>query len=1005
MTPQHLAFLQALSQHLPAERLITDPMRTLAYGTDASFYRLVPQIVVRAIDEAEVGHVLRLAREHMVPVTLRAAGTSLSGQAVSDSVLVLINDGWTGIEVLDDGHRIRLQPGVIGQHANDALRRYQRKIGPDPASINTARIGGMAANNSSGMCCGTAQNGYHTLAALRVMLPDGTVLDTADAASVAAFRRSHARLLQGLTDLAQQIRRNPALEAKVRRKYRLKNTTGYGINALIDFIDPVDMLAHLMIGSEGTLGFIAGITYHTVPDHPHKASCLALFDELDAACRAVSALKAQGAVDAVELVDRLSLLAVQNKSGLPTFLYGDQAPRAAALLIETRGASPTELAERCADVQATLTLAGPAANSGFSTDAAVCETYWAVRKGLFPAVGAQRPVGTTCVIEDVAFPVEQLTEGVLRLRALLEQHGYTEGLIFGHALEGNLHFVFAPGFDSDAEVQRYSRFMDDVSHLVAVEFGGSLKAEHGTGRNVAPFVRLEWGDEAYDVMVAIKQLFDPEGLLNPDVIISRDEQVHLKDLKRLPAADAIVDKCIECGFCEPVCPSNGLSLTPRQRIVLWRRIQQLKRDGSDAALLAQLEADYQWAGLDTCAATGMCATRCPVGINTGALVKQLRGPAKHPGLAQTLERHLGAVVGTARAGLGVLKLARGVLGADRVEAINRVAHRVIPLIPLVPAATPGPAKSLRSLPAGPSPLPSPQRGEGVNTHPAQAPGAFLPLPLQEGVNTHPAQQAGGLLPLPLGEGGGEGGVFARSEGVEKVVYFVSCVNRAFAENPGGGDTLADATFRLLGKAGYTPVLPPQINRLCCGQPFDSKNATTAANAALKRTEAALLSASQQGRLPVYLDNAPCALRLIDAQQAGQLDARLQLHDAVSFLADRVLPRVTLTPKLDQLAVHIPCSTSKVGAGAKLVALAKQCAQDVTVPDIACCGFAGDKGFTLPALNANSLKRLVPALPEGCGCGVSASRTCQIGLASHGGIPYRSIEALLDDCATAGRAAI
>ena len=144
MTPQHQAFLQALSQHVPAERLITDPMRTLAYGTDASFYRLVPQIVVRAIDEAEVGHVLRLARTHHVPVTLRAAGTSLSGQAVSDSVLVLINDGWTGIEVQDGGQRIRLQPGVIGQHANDALRRFQRKIGPDPASINTARIGGIS---------------------------------------------------------------------------------------------------------------------------------------------------------------------------------------------------------------------------------------------------------------------------------------------------------------------------------------------------------------------------------------------------------------------------------------------------------------------------------------------------------------------------------------------------------------------------------------------------------------------------------------------------------------------------------------------------------------------------------------------------------------------------------------------------------------------------------------------------------------------------------------------
>jgi D-lactate dehydrogenase len=944
MSPQHTAFLAALRPHVSAARLITDPTRTLAWGTDASFYRLVPQIVVRALDEAEVATVLRLAHEHRVAVTLRAAGTSLSGQAVTDSVLVLVQEGWTDIEVQDGGARIRLQPGVIGQHANDALRRFGRKIGPDPASIATARIGGIAANNSSGMCCGTAQNGYHTLAALRVMLADGTLLDTADAASVAAFRLSHAGLLAALEALSLHIRSNPALEAKVRRKYRLKNTTGYGINALIDFIDPVDMLAHLMIGSEGTLGFIASITYNTVPDHPHKASALVLFDELEVACQAVSTLKAQGAVDAVELVDQPSILAVQGKAGLPGFLYGvttARTPRAAALLIETRGASAAELAGHCADINSALATHAPAAHSGFSSDAAVCETYWAVRKGLFPAVGATRPVGTTCVIEDVAFPVERLAEGVLRLRALLQQHGYTEALIFGHALDGNLHFVFAPGFDSDAEVQRYSRFMDDVGQLVAVEFGGSLKAEHGTGRNVAPFVRLEWGDEAYEVMLAIKQLFDPAGLLNPDVIISRDEQIHLKDLKRLPAADDLVDQCIECGFCEPVCPSNGLSLTPRQRIVLWRRIQQLQRDGSDPALLAELQQQYGWLGLDTCAATGMCATRCPVGINTGHLVKKLRGPAAHPALAGTLERHLGSVVGTARAGLGVLKLARGMLGADRVHRLNEAVHRVIPVVPVAPVATPGPAGA----------LPANESADG---------------------------------PLSVGE---------------PLVYFASCVNRTFAENPGGGDTLADAAFRLLRKAGWAPRLPAHIATLCCGQPFESKGASDAALAALRRTEAALLQASDDGRIPVYLDNAPCALRLIEAQRAGQLDARLQLHDAVSFLNDHVVPRLKLTPQVEQLAVHVPCSTSKLGAGAKLVALAKHCASEVTVPDIACCGFAGDMGFTRPELNANSLKRLKPALPEGCGCGVSASRTCQIGLTSHAGIPYRSLEALLDDCAS------
>ncbi|WP_290873612.1 FAD-binding and (Fe-S)-binding domain-containing protein [Aquabacterium sp.] len=941
MTPQHQAFLDALAAHLPRERLVTDPMRTLALGTDASFYRLVPQVVVLARSEAEVATVLALAHTHQVAVTLRAAGTSLSGQAVSDSVLVLVNEGWTGIEVLDDGARVRLQPGVIGQHANDALRPYGRKIGPDPASINTARIGGMAANNSSGMCCGTAQNGYHTLAAIRVMLADGTVLDTGRTESVMAFRASHTELLDGLRSLARQVQANPALHRKIQHKYRLKNTTGYGLNALIDFDDPVDILAHLMIGSEGTLGFIAGITYDTVPDHAHKASVLVRFATLDACCRAVTALKDQGRVAAVELVDRRSILAVQGKPGMPDFMYGELPADAAALLIEVQGADASTLRGQIDAVETLLQGCGFDAISAFATDPKVCETYWALRKGLFPAVGAVRPVGSTCVIEDVAFPVERLAEGVRGLTGLFEKHGYNEALVFGHALEGNLHFVFAPTFESPSEVRRYSDFMDEVSRLVAVDFGGSLKAEHGTGRNVAPYVELEWGEDGYALMKAIKRLFDPAGLLNPDVIISADHGIHLANLKLLPAADPIVDTCIECGFCEPACPSNGLSLTPRQRIVLWRRIQQLRRDGSDAALLAQLESEYGYAGVDTCAATGMCATRCPVGINTGKLMKQLKGPSEHAGTASAIERHLGVAVMGARAGLGALKLAKAMVGEGGARSLNTLAHKVIPVLPIAPAATPQAAPALPAAPVPTTPL-APK---------------------------------------------------------DQVVYFASCVNRTFAEGDTGSGSLAAHTFSLLAKAGITPVYPPQQASLCCGQPFDSLNASEASHSALARTNEALLQASQQGAIDVYLDNAPCSLRLIEAQREGLIDARLKLFDATRFLAERVLPRLTVRKQVEHLAVHVPCATSKAGQREPLLAIARQCAQTLTVPDIACCGFAGSKGFTLPELNANSLRHLREALPEACTQGVSTSRTCQIGLSTHSGRPYASLEALLDDCSS------
>lgn len=279
-------FRRELEGFISAERLIDDPLRTLAYGTDASFYRLVPQLVVRVDDEDELGEILKAANRYQVPVTFRAAGTSLSGQAITDSVLLqLSGDGWRDYSVAQDGSSISLQPGIIGSRANEILADYNRKIGPDPASINTAKIGGIAANNSSGMCCGTAQNSYNTLQSMHVVLVDGTVLDSVDEASVAAFRRAHPKLLEKLDALARNTKDNDDLREKIRHKYRLKNTTGYSLNALVDFEEPLDVLQHLMIGSEGTLGFISSITYRTVPDHPCKATSLILFPDVETACR------------------------------------------------------------------------------------------------------------------------------------------------------------------------------------------------------------------------------------------------------------------------------------------------------------------------------------------------------------------------------------------------------------------------------------------------------------------------------------------------------------------------------------------------------------------------------------------------------------------------------------------------------------------------------------------------------------------------------------------------
>ncbi|MDZ3827486.1 FAD-binding and (Fe-S)-binding domain-containing protein [Pseudomonas monsensis] len=922
-------FLRDAQQLIPAERRFDDPLSTLAFGTDASFYRLIPKLVIRVESEDEVVSLLKLAQRDHVPVTFRAAGTSLSGQAISDSVLIVLGDNWNAREIRGQGTQIRLQPGVIGAQANAWLAPFGRKIGPDPASINACKIGGIVANNASGMCCGTAQNTYHTLAGIRLVLADGTRLDTEDAASVAAFRNSHGDLLERLATLGRETRANAELAARIRHKYRLKNTTGLSLNALVDFDEPVDILSHLLVGSEGTLGFISAVTYDTVIDHPHKASALIVFPDVETCCNAVTVLKSQP-VSAVELLDRRSLRSVQDKPGMPAFVQ-QLSNNACALLIESRAASSSLLQEQLVQIMASLSGFPVEKQVDFTEDPVENARLWAIRKDTFPAVGAVRKTGTTVIIEDVTFPVEQLAIGVNRLIELFDKHAYDEAILFGHALEGNLHFVFTQGFNSAEEVARYQAFMDDVAQLVAVEFGGSLKAEHGTGRNMAPFVELEWGSDAYQLMWQLKRLLDPNGILNPDVVLSEDPQIHLKHLKPLPAADEIVDKCIECGFCEPVCPSKGLTLSPRQRIVIWRDIQAKKRAGIDTR---ELEEAYAYQGIDTCAATGLCAQRCPVGINTGELVKKLRARnATHQKTADWIEGNFAKTLQGARFTLHVANGARMLLGAPRLAKLSATLTRLSKgQVPLWTNAMPQPEKAIRF-----SPSVSDER--------------------------------------------------------PRVVYLAACVSRVMG--PAAGDkeqmSLYDKTRGLLEKAGYQVVFPDNQDNLCCGQPFASKGYAEQAEHKRQELISALLHASRGGLDPIYCDTSPCTLRLV--QDVGEV--RLDLYDPVRFIRTHLLDRLEFTPQDAPIAVHVTCSTQHLGESQALIDLARKCSTNVVIPEgIHCCGFAGDKGFTTPELNSHSLRTLKEAVQH-CSEGISTSRTCEIGLTQHGGIDYHGLVYLVD----------
>jgi D-lactate dehydrogenase len=937
LPPAFRSFRQELlAEAIPAERLICDPLRTFALGTDASFYRLVPRVVVQVQSAAEVAAVLRAAARGGLGCTFRAGGTSLSGQAVTDAVLVRVTGAFRRAEVRAGGRSIALEPGVIGAEANALLAPYGRKIGPDPASIGAAMIGGIAANNASGMCCGTAQSSYRTVEAMRLVLADGGELDTGVAASRAAFAARRPELLEGLAGLRREVLADPALTALIRRKYAIKNTTGYSLNALIDFEDPFDILQHLVIGSEGTLAFIAEITYRTVEDHPHRASALVFFPDMEAAARATQRLET-GRVSAVELMDRPSLRAVQGKPGLPPELAG-LPPEACALLVEVRGESPAALQERIGAATALLEGIVTLHPVRFTTVKAEFEALWDVRRGLFPAVGAARRIGTTVVIEDVAFPMQHLAAGVTALQGLLQVHGYAEGIIFGHALDGNVHFVFTQDFAAPAEVERYRRFLEDVAELVVTRFGGSLKAEHGTGRNMAPFVAREWGPAAYGLMRRVKQLFDPAGILNPGVLLNDDPGVHLKDLKPLPETHELVDRCIECGFCEPRCPSRALTLTPRQRIAVRRELSRLARTGEDPARAARLAHDFAYQGDETCATDGLCATACPVSIDTGKLIKILRAEARGPlagRVARAVAGHYGGALAAARAGMAAADVARAALGAGAVAGLSRGLHRA----------------SGRRLPVWNAHVPRPA--------PADA-----------------------LEDVIRGKG-------------RRVVYFPSCITRLWGPARGDADerAVSAAMLSLLEKAGYDVLFPRELRSLCCGLTFDSKGFPALADEKCRELEAALRERTG-GDVPVLCDTSPCVQRM-----RAHFGPGLPVYEPAEFIQRFLADRLRFVRKAGTVAVHVTCSMQKLGLGPALLSLAQACAERVVAPAIGCCAFAGDRGLTHPELNASALAGLHDAV-KGCEAGYSNSRGCEIGLSQHGGIPYQSIVHLVDRCTVA-----
>ncbi len=946
-SPRIRDFRKRLGGIIPGDRIYSDPLRRFAWGTDGSFYRMTPQLVVRTANEDEVAAVLRVASACGVPVTFRAAGTSLSGQSLTDSVLLVAGKSWESKSYNASDESVTLEPGVIGAEVNRYLAKFGRRFGPDPASIGSCMVGGIVANNASGMSCGVLYNSDRMLLDARMVLVDGSVLDTGDPASREAFAASHPSFIQGLTALREKLLACPELCRLIRNKYSIKNVTGLNLLPLLTYSDPFEIAAHLLVGSEGTLAFISRVRMQTLPASAYKASAMIYFSSIRAAAEAVVAIP-EGVVTAAEMLDRRSLLSVGDVHVI------DSQDDVTAVLTEVQGQSHEALSERIRAVQRALEPFG--VEVAFTEDPTVYSGYWAIRSGIFPTVGGMRAEGTTCLIEDVAFQLKDLPQATEDLSALLDKHGYTDSCIYGHALAGNFHFIINQSFSTASEVSRYTALIRDVTELVVGKYGGSLKAEHGTGRNMAPFVQTEWGAEAFELMKEVKALFDPSGILNPGVIFNDDPECFVKNIKSLTPlspADALpadvpvykkLDKCIECGFCEVNCTSCGFTLSSRTRIAVQREIARLREEGSDPELLGALERSYRYYGDQTCAADGLCSMSCPMGINVADLTHLLRerqSGAVVRAAGEFMASHFHGVKNGVRAVLGLAEAGRFVLGPNVMSTIGKGLHKGLGL-PLWTPAMPRPYK----VPTGSSPVAGDSRSA-------------------------------------LSEKG--------AAGRDKVVYFPSCLNQMMGLQPSAPacKPLVEETLELLVKAGFQVVFPERMDSLCCGMIWESKGQRDVADKKSAELQEALLKASEGGRWPVLCDQSPCLHRMKKSIKG------LQLYGPVGFIKKYLLGRLEFHASVVPVLLHLTCSTRLMGLDKDMLEIAQLCSTDVRVPEgVGCCGFAGDKGMTHPELNEWSLRKL-RSQAAGVPVGYSNSRTCEIGLQTNSGVPYMSIVYLVN----------
>lgn len=914
------------------DRIYKDYLRRFCYGVEASCYSYVPELVLMVKNETEIIKAYELSHKYNTPLCFRAAGTSLSGQSSCESILVILDHSWQNITINKNASSIRLDCGVIGQNANEFLKPFSKKIGPDPATIAAAQIGGIVNNNSSGMCCGMKQNSYNTLRSIRVILNDGFVLDTADILSVETFKKTHSTMIEQILQLRKEILNDTALKKLIERKYKIKNTTGYGLNSLLDFEDPIDIIAHLFVGSEGTLGFVSSVELECVKDSPFKACALLFYKDILQAAKAVEALATLDEfISSAEIMDYASLKAASKFKGVPEVLVNlDEGT--SCILIQSESDSKQDLQKQVAQIEKLLKAYPPSLPLEFSFDEEVYSSWWKIRKGIFPIAATAKRIGASVITEDICFEIKDLGEGILQIQKLFQKYGFEEnGIIFGHALAGNIHFIITPVLTNKDEFENFSKLVEEMAQSVA-KLGGSIKAEHGTGRMVAPFIELEWGVKAYELHRRIKAIFDPKRLLNPDVIISDDKEIYKKNIKQSALVDDFLNDCVECGFCEKNCPSNKFTLSPRQRIALQREMKRLENQNDEQSriLLAELKRGLSYFSIQTCAACSMCEELCPVGIDTAKIA--LKYKQDNPGfiptkIANFAFSQFGKTIDFAKTSLNFSHF----LGIHKLHKRSFWLHKHLKFSPVFLKNTPK-----------------------ANTFKLESKNL--------GFN-------------------------------ESVFYFTSCLNRAFSPCELAYDTrsLQEVFESLCKKAKINVIYPKQISSMCCGKAFSDFHHLK--EKLFIQNKKIFEELGQGEKLQIVLDHGACSAEVKKAFKDECFEI-YDLSEYLLQVISPKLEFVKSDENIGLYTMCASKKLGLENTMLELARLCTK--GEIFKEQTACCGFAGYKGFLYPELNKNATQNFKKFYAKtAVKRGFSNSSTCEIGLSDASGFSWQHIAYFLD----------